>query len=108
MVLVHHEEFFVSASTKTMEVVNNNKEIAENIFDMWIETKLAAEAHPGQFIGVFPKNKSTILPRPISICETDRETGRLRLVYRAAGKGTRLYPMTKPVCKPLLPASVSG
>ena len=49
------------------------QEIAENIFDMWIETDLAKEAHPGQFIGVFPKNKSTILPRPISICEINEE-----------------------------------
>ena len=28
------------------------------------------------------------LPRPISICETDAANGRLRIVYRVAGKGT--------------------
>lgn len=68
--------------------VISQKEIAENIFDMWIETSLASEAHPGQFVGVFPKNKSTILPRPISICEVNEEHTALRLVYRIAGQGT--------------------
>ena len=66
-------------------------EIAENIFDMWIETELAKEAHPGQFVGVYPKNKSTILPRPISICEVNEEKTALRLVYRIAGQGTREF-----------------
>ncbi len=66
-------------------------EIAENIFDMWIETGLAKEAHPGQFIGVFPENKSTILPRPISICEVNEEKSALRIVYRIAGQGTKEF-----------------
>ena len=48
---------------KVTAKVISQKEIAENIFDMWIETGLAKEAHPGQFVGVYPKNKSTILPR---------------------------------------------
>ena len=73
---------------KVIGKVISQKEIAENIFDMWIETSLASEAHPGQFVGVFPKNKSTILPRPISICEVNEEHTALRLVYRIAGQGT--------------------
>lgn len=73
---------------KTTATVISQKEIAANIFDMWIETELAKEAHPGQFVGVYPKNKSTILPRPISICEVSEERNALRLVYRIAGQGT--------------------
>lgn len=71
----------------TVRVISQT-EIANNIFDMWIETGLAKEAHPGQFIGVYPKNKSTILPRPISICEVNEEKTALRIVYRIAGQGT--------------------
>ena len=63
-------------------------EIAEDIFDMWIETAIAKDAMPGQFIGVFPKRESTLLPRPISICEVNKEKSALRIVYRIAGAGT--------------------
>ena len=71
--------------------VISQAEIAENIFDMWIETGLAKDAHPGQFVGVYPKNKSTILPRPISICEVKEDKTALRLVYRIAGQGTKEF-----------------
>lgn len=73
---------------KIKATVVSQKEIAENIYDLWLETELASDAHPGQFIAVYPKNAATLLPRPISICEADKEKGRLRLVYRVAGKGT--------------------
>ena len=62
--------------------------IAPDIYDLRIETKLAKEAHAGQFVGVYPSNASTLLPRPISICEVCRQEKSLRLVYRIAGKGT--------------------
>lgn len=73
---------------KIKATVVSQKEIAENIYDLWLETELALNAHPGQFVAVYPKNAATLLPRPISICEADKEKGRLRLVYRIAGKGT--------------------
>lgn len=71
-------------------VVSQNK-IAEQIYDMWLETDLAGDAHPGQFAAVYPKNAATLLPRPISICEADKQQGRLRFVYRVAGKGTEEF-----------------
>lgn len=73
---------------KVTAVVRSQKEIAPGIYDMWLETALAEGAKPGQFVCLYPKNKSTLLPRPISICETDRENGLLRIVYRIAGQGT--------------------
>ena len=76
---------------KETAVVYSQKETAQGIFDMWIETPLAGNAHPGQFISIYPKNEATLLPRPISICEVDEKKERLRIVYRIAGQGTREF-----------------
>lgn len=73
---------------KTKATVVSQKQIAEQIYDMWLETELAKDAQAGKFVGVYPHNAGTLLPRPISICEADQAKGRLRLVYRVAGKGT--------------------
>lgn len=85
---MHTERTEAMAKRKETARVYRQDEIAEEIYDMWIETSLAEQAHPGQFISIYPKDKATLLPRPISICETDREKGRLRIVYRVAGAGT--------------------
>ena len=70
--------------------------LAEGIYDMWLETELAQDAHPGQFIGVYPTNKATLLPRPISICEVDKEKSALRLAYRVVGSGTAEFALYQP------------
>lgn len=80
---------------KLAAVVTSQKEIAPGIFDMWITTELAKGAVPGQFICLYPKDKSTLLPRPISICEADKEKEQLRIVYRVAGKGTAEFSAYK-------------
>ena len=69
----------------------SQKESAPQIYDMWIETDLAAQAKPGQFLCIYPKDKSTLLPRPISICEVREDKKALRIVYRAVGQGTREF-----------------
>lgn len=76
---------------KETAVVYSQKELAADIYDIWISTDLALQAKPGQFISVYPQNASTLLPRPISICEVDRRNKRLRIVYRVAGKGTKEF-----------------
>ncbi|MBO4750955.1 MAG: dihydroorotate dehydrogenase electron transfer subunit [Lachnospiraceae bacterium] len=73
---------------KTIGVVISQNMIAPAIYDLWIRTDLAQDVRPGQFVGVFPKDKSTLLPRPISICEVNAERTALRIVYRIAGSGT--------------------
>ncbi len=63
--------------------------IGTDIFSMIIEAKeIAVQAKPGQFVDLYSADGSKLLPRPISLCEIDREAGTLRLVYRIAGKGT--------------------
>lgn len=71
--------------------VIRNEEIAPDIYSMWIETEIAESARPGQFIGVYPGNQSTLLPRPISICEVKPKEQLLRIVYRVVGKGTKEF-----------------
>ncbi len=72
--------------------VLSQKCIAADIYSMWIETPdIAAQAVPGQFLAVYTKDTDKLLPRPISLCEIDKENGRLRIVYRIAGSGTKEF-----------------
>lgn len=73
-------------------VVAKQEQIAADIYSMWLETKqIAAHARAGQFLSVYCNEGSRLLPRPISICEIDKKTDRIRLVYRVAGKGTEEF-----------------
>lgn len=61
--------------------------LAAGVYEMWFNTgKIAAEAKPGQFISVYSRDGSRLLPRPVSICAVDGDC--LRIVYRVAGAGT--------------------
>lgn len=74
----------------------SQEEIASDIYSMWLETpSIASEARAGQFVSLYCGDKSRLLPRPISLCEIDREAGRIRLVYRIAGKGTEEFSNKK-------------
>lgn len=77
----------LSRKKEEAEVLSAEK-LTDGIYEMWLGTDMAEDARPGCFIALYPKNASTLLPRPISICETDRKKGALRIVYRVAGKGT--------------------
>ena len=66
----------------------SNRLITAGIYDMWIRTTIARDARCGQFIGVYPKDGSRLLQRPISICRIPEDRESLRIVYRVAGKGT--------------------
>ena len=79
------------AQVKETAVVYSQEELAPGVFSMWISTEIARAAKPGQFISVYSRDGSRILPRPISICEADGDEDRLRIVYRLAGEGTKEF-----------------
>lgn len=61
--------------------------LGSDIYSMWIKTEqIAGMARAGQFISVYSKNESKMLPRPISICEIEGDS--LRIVYRVTGEHT--------------------
>lgn len=74
---------------KEQAVIIRQEEISYGIYSMWLKTdKIAGQAKPGQFLSVYCHEGSRLLPRPISICEIDREDQAVRIVYRVVGKGT--------------------
>lgn len=81
---------------KETAVVICQDSIAPNIYSMWLRTdEVARYAKPGQFVSLYCKDGSHLLPRPISICEIDKEDNALRLVYRVAGWGTEEFSKLK-------------
>ncbi len=73
-------------------LILSQDEIADEIYSMWLQDQQIADtAVPGQFLNVYSNDSGRMLPRPISICDTDPARGSVRLVYRRAGKGTREF-----------------
>lgn len=80
---------------KENAVVISQEQLADRIFSMWLQTKYAEEARPGQFISMYTKDSSKLLPRPISICEIGQDKESLRVVYRVTGAGTGTEQFSK-------------
>ena len=72
----------------TAEILENRR-IADGIFRMVLNVPFAKDCRPGQFVSVYSRDRSRLLPRPISLCGFDRET--ITLVYRVAGAGTEEF-----------------
>ena len=70
-------------------IVLSQEQISAGIFSLMLGCReIAASARPGQFVTLYCKDKSRLLPRPISICRVNEKDGILCLVYRVAGEGT--------------------
>ena len=84
------------SAKKITVTVNYQKKLAEGVYSMWLSVgSMADEARPGQFISIYSNDSSRLLPRPISICEVDREFRSIRVVYRIAGEGTKEFSKLK-------------
>lgn len=58
--------------------IKEQVELAPGIYRMELfAPELVAQAKPGQFVNLYCRDKSRLLPRPISICDAIVETGRL-------------------------------
>ena len=77
------------AQVKIKARVESQVQLADGVYSMeLLAPEIASAARAGQFISVYTKDKSKLLPGPISLCGIDRERGILRIVYRVAGAGT--------------------
>ena len=73
---------------KELATVLSQESIAAGIYSLVLKVSFAEEVLPGQFVSLYSRDASRLLPRPISICESSPEEGTIRLVYRIAGAGT--------------------
>ncbi len=84
------------SKTKKSALVLSVDTLGEGITQIWLSCKeVASEAVAGQFINVYCNDNTRILPRPISICEIDKEEGKLRIVFRVVGSGTDEFSKLK-------------
>ncbi len=80
---------------KETATVLEQQQLAQGIFSLLLDTNIADHAIPGQFISIFSNDGSKLLPRPISICEINRDYRTLRVVYRVVGAGTEEFSHLK-------------
>lgn len=79
-------------TTRMTATVLRQETIGTDIYSLVLSAgKIAKDAVPGQFVNLYSRDGSRLLPRPISLCDIDAEQGTLRLVYRIAGKGTEEF-----------------
>jgi dihydroorotate dehydrogenase electron transfer subunit len=86
----------MSKKMKCEAKVISQELLSEGIYDLWLKVPFAGDVVPGQFVGVFPAGRATLLPRPISICEVNKEISAIRLVYRVVGVGTAEFALYQP------------
>jgi dihydroorotate dehydrogenase electron transfer subunit len=90
--MIKQENPYMTTTKKIdLATVLSQRELSTDIYDLWIQSDIAKDAKPGQFLCIYPKNPSMLLPRPISICEIDATASKLRIVYRVVGSGTREF-----------------
>ncbi|WP_305768792.1 dihydroorotate dehydrogenase electron transfer subunit [Candidatus Epulonipiscium viviparus] len=78
---------------KDVTIIENTL-IATDVYKMVLDDlQIAQTADVGRFINLYPKNASTLLPRPISISEISDTT--ITIVYHVVGCGTAEFSKLK-------------
>ena len=78
------------AKEKINAKIVRQEQIGSDIYSMVLKVgELAKDVVAGQFISMYCHEGSRLLPRPISICEVNKEEQTLRVVYRVVGNGTK-------------------
>ena len=76
-------------------IIEKNRAIAKDVYLMTLLGDTAAITKRGQFVNI--KIDGLFLRRPISVC--DCEEGKLTLIYKVVGEGTKLLSSYKPQTK---------
>ncbi|WP_066194074.1 MULTISPECIES: dihydroorotate dehydrogenase electron transfer subunit [Gracilibacillus] len=73
--------------TKQLIEVKSHLQIAEDTFEMVLQSSLAKELLPGQFVYIALKHH--MLRRPVSVAGVDQQAGTFTVIYKIFGEGTR-------------------
>lgn len=91
-ILRYMVKWIMAEEFRDTAVIIRQEEIADGVYSMWLKSsEIARCAVPGQFLAIYSRDGSRLLPRPISICEIDKEDGALHVVYQVVGKGTEEF-----------------
>lgn len=77
---------------QTLLEITGNKRIADHVFLMILSGDTSEITRPGQFVNI--RIGGLFLRRPISVC--DSEPGRLTLIYKTVGEGTKRLSELRP------------
>lgn len=82
-------------SKRWAEVIST-EQLASDVFSVWVkDDEIACNGQAGQFVSLYCANETRLLPRPISICEINKEDKAIRFVYRVVGEGTKEFSQLK-------------
>ncbi len=86
----------MSNMMKEEMVVVRHEQIAENIYRLIVHGEIARQIEqPGQFVHVKVTETTPLLRRPISICDINKDTSELTMIYRTEGNGTKILSAKK-------------
>ena len=81
---------------KEEAVIIHQEEICPGVYSMWMHAdKIALEAKAGQFIGIYCQDGSRLLPRPVSICEIDKDDLAVRRIINVPKRGIGAATLAK-------------